>query len=262
MLLNQKVPLSVMILTKNEEKNIDECLQSVSWAKDIIVLDDESADKTKEITLRYTDRFVHRKMDIEGRHRNYGYALAQEEWILSLDADERVSPELASELKKIISDSSNPHNGFAIPRKNYIGTYWIRHGGWYPSAQLKFFRKNNFQYREDEVHPLAQLKGSWGVLKGDIIHYSYKDFGDFISKLNNQSTREAQKWIRTGREMKFYVALWRTVDRFFRSYLLKKGYKDGFIGLMMAIFASLYQILSYAKYWEMKKNANSFYQNR
>src|SRR3989338_6776752 len=99
---NQKIPLSVMVMTKNEEKNISDCLQSVSWAKDLIVLDDCSTDQTCEIAKHYGARVVERKMDIEGRHRNYGYCLAQENWILSLDADERVSSELAEKIKKIV----------------------------------------------------------------------------------------------------------------------------------------------------------------
>ena len=263
---SQKIPLSVMVMTKNEEKNISECLESVAWAKDIIVLDDCSTDRTQEIARRYTEHIVERKMDIEGRHRNYGYSLAKENWILSLDADERVSPELAEKIKKIVTQgslthgsltqASTSHTGFSVPRKNYIGSYWIQHGGWYPSGQLKLFRKGTFRYQEDEVHPLAISEGSWEDLKEDIIHYSYKNFEDFVSKLNNQSTREATKWIRTGRNMPFGIACWRTIDRFFRNYFFKKGYKDGFIGFMLAIFASLYQILSYAKYWEMKKNGS------
>jgi len=253
----QKIPLSIMILAKNEEKNIEECLKSVAWATDIIVLDDHSTDRTHDIATHYTSRVIQRKMDIEGRHRNFGYALANEKWVLSLDADERVTPELVEEIKKIILEDSTSHNGFAIPRRNHLGPYWIKHGGWYPSAQLRLFRRLKFKYREDEVHPLADLEGSWGVLTSDIMHYSYKNFEDFLTKLNNQSTREAQKWIRTGREMKLYVATWRTIDRFFRSFFIKKGYKDGFMGFMIAIFASLYQIISYAKYWEMKKNGLS-----
>ena len=249
-----KIPLSVMVMTKNEEKNIVDCLQSVSWAKDIIVLDDCSTDRTCDIAKSHGARVVERKLDIEGRHRNYGYSLAKENWVLSLDADERVSPQLAEEIRKTITENSTPHAVFTIPRKNYIGSYWIQHGGWYPSGQLKLFKKGKFRYQEDEVHPVALGEGSCGDLKGDIIHYSYKSFEDFINKLNNQSTREAVKWIRTERQVTLGHALWRTIDRFFRTFLMKKGYKDGFIGFIVAIFASLYQILSYAKYWEMKKN--------
>ncbi|MBI3017417.1 MAG: glycosyltransferase family 2 protein [Deltaproteobacteria bacterium] len=251
---NQKIPLSVMVMTKNEEKNLVDCLESVSWAKDIIVLDDCSTDQTKEIAQRYTSHIVERKLDIEGRHRNYGYSLAKENWILSLDADERVTPELAEEIKKIVTDNSVSLTGFSIPIRNYLGTYWIQHGGWYPASKLRLFKKGTFRYQEDEVHPLAIGDDNWGYCKGDILHYSYKNIEDFVHKLNNLSSREAIKWIRTERTMTLGHALWRTIDRFFRTYFIKKGYKDGLIGFMVAIFASLYQILSYAKYWEMKKN--------
>ena len=253
---NQKSPLSVMVMTKDEEKNIAECLESIAWAKDIIVLDDCSTDRTCDIAKHYGARVVERKLDIEGRHRNYGYALAQEKWILSLDADERVTPPLAEEIKKIVADDSISLSGFSIPIRNYIGSYWIQHGGWYPAGKLRLFKKGTFRYQEDEVHPLMIGGDDWGFCTGDIVHYSYRNFEDFIHKLNNLSSREATKWIRTERKMSLGHALWRTVDRFFRTYLLKKGYKDGFIGFIVAIFASLYQILSYAKYWEMKKNGS------
>lgn len=247
-----------MVLTRNEEKNIEDCLKSVSWAKDIIVLDDDSTDRTPELAKKYTDRFIRRKMDVEGRHRNYGYSLANEEWVLSLDADERISPELAEEIKQVVQNPPEKYVGFAFPRKNYIGSYWIQHGGWYPSGQLRLFRKNKFKYDEDEVHCFPRVDGPWSTLHGDVIHYSYKNFEDFLSKLNNQTTREAKKWIRTNRNMPLKTALWRTVDRFFRAFVMKKGYKDGMIGFTVAIFASLYQIVSYAKYWELKKNGNIY----
>lgn len=249
----QKHPLSVIVLTKNEEKRLPNCLESVAWASDIVVLDDDSTDETETIAQKYHARFIRRKMDIEGRHRNFGYSLAKEKWILSLDADERVSPELTTELQNCIKNNENKVNGYTIPRRNYIGNYWIRYGGWYPSQQVKLFKKEAFRYREDEVHPVAFMHGTPGRLNGDIIHYSYDNFSDFISKLNHQTTLEAQKWVRSNKSISLTHALWKTLDRFFRSFIRKKGYKDGFIGLMVSVFASLYQILSYAKYWEIKQ---------
>jgi len=127
----QKYPISVVVLTKNEEKRLDDCLRSVSWASDIVVLDDCSVDQTKAIAEKHKARFFERKMDIEGRHRNFGYALAREKWVLSLDADERVTPELAEEIKKAVLKDDASVNGYGAIRKNYIGDFWIRHGGWY-----------------------------------------------------------------------------------------------------------------------------------
>lgn len=248
--MDQRV--SVVIITHNEEARIGECLESVKWADELIVLDDASTDKTREIAQRYTDKVFTRKMDIEGRHRNYGYSLAKNEWVLSLDADERITPELKEEIGKAIRNPGG-FSAFAIPRRNYIGNHWLKFGGWYPSAQLKLFQKSKFKWEEVGVHPRAFLNGICGQLKSDIIHLSYRDFEDFIAKQDNQTTREAEKWFKEGRKMSLAHALWRTADRFFRSYIRKKAYKDGFIGFIISVLAGWYQITSYAKYWELKR---------
>ncbi len=249
--MNDKVAISVVVITKNEQDNIKDCLESVKWADEIVIVDDNSTDRTVEIAQAYTDRIFHRHMDIEGRHRNWAYDQARNSWVLSLDADERVTPELKEEIVKTISQPGE-FKGFIIPRRNYIGNYWVKHGGWYPSGQLKLFEKENFRWEESEVHPCALLKGPTGNLKNDIIHYSYKDFEDFVNKMNKQTTLEAIKWVRDNRKMGLGRALRRTCDRFLRTFFRKKAYKDGLIGFMISIFAGLYQILAYAKYREMK----------
>lgn len=245
------INLSVVVLTKNEEKNIRDCMESVSgWADEIVIVDDESADKTIDIAREYTDKIITRKMDIEGRHRNFAYAQAKSVWVLSLDADERVTEELRAEIKEAIAHHTN-YNGFTIPRRNYIGDYWVRYGGWYPSPQLKLFRKDKFRYEEAAVHPRAFMDDPCGHLKADLIHYSYKNIEDFLNKLNNQTTREARKWYEQGRPMHWFRFLWRTYDRFMRAYFGRKGYKDGFLGFTVAFFAGFYQFLSYMKYREI-----------
>ncbi len=252
--MQNKVPLSVVIIVKDEEKRIADCLESVGWADEIIVVDDMSTDKTIEITKKYTDKVFQKKMEIEGIHRNYAYSLAGNEWVLSLDADEKVSPELKDEIAKVISEGTEC-SVFAIPLRNYIGDYWVRRGGWYPAYKDRLFRKGHFRYEEVDVHPRPIYDSKCGKLKGDIIHYSYEDFSELIESLNGQTSKEAQKWIMTGRKMSLAKALWRTADRFIRSFISKKGYKDGVVGLMVAWNSGLYQILSYAKYWE--RNAKS-----
>lgn len=249
--MDSKIALSAVIITKDEEANIKDCLESVKWADEIVIVDDNSADRTVEIAQNYTDRISQKKMDIEGRHRNWAYAQARNSWVLSLDADERVTAELKEEIVEAISNSGK-FRGFAIPRRNYIGNYWVKYGGWYPSAQLKLFRKEDFRWEEVEVHPRAFLNGACGKLENDLIHYSYKDFEDFVNKMNKQTTFEAIKWVKDKRRMGLGRALWRTYDRFMRTFLRKKAYKDGFMGFMLSVFAGLYQILSYAKYRELK----------
>jgi len=243
--------LSVVVLAKNEERNITACLDSArGWADEIIIVDDESTDRTIDIAKKYTDRIIRRKMDIEGRHRNFAYAQAKNLWVLSLDADERLTPELREEIKNVLE--RNPReNGFTIPRRNYIGGYWVKCGGWYPSPQLKLFRKDKFRYEEAGVHPRAFMDDPCGHLKSDLIHYSYRNLEDFLNKLNNQTTREAEKWFQQDKPMRLGRFLWRSLDRFIRTYIGRKGYKDGFLGFVIAYYAGLYQFISYLKYREL-----------
>jgi len=244
------IPLSVVVVTKNEEDNIDSCLSSVKgWAEEIVIVDDESSDRTVKKAGVYTDRIFYRKMDVEGAHRNWAYAQASCEWILSLDADERVTPELREEISRILEHPE--HALYTIPRKNFIGDYWVRHGGQYPSAQLRLFRRGALRYEETYVHPRVFSEGTTGHLQQNILHYSYRDFAHFLKKLNSQTTLEARKWVDDGRRMTRGKALWRAFDRFVRTYIRKKGYRDGFMGFMVAYFASVYQVVSYAKYWQM-----------
>ena len=248
--MNEKILISVVVLTKNEQACIRECLESVKWADEVIVVDDESTDKTVEIVRGYTDKVFIRKMDVEGRHRNWAYALARNPWVLSLDADEKVTEALRQEISGAIKSSDLV--AFSIPLRNYISNYWVRYGGWYPASKVRLFRKNKFKYEEVEVHPRVFIDGKCGHLKSDIIHKGYPDLEHFLSSINRQSSLEALKWINTKRQMSLFHAAWRAADRFFRRYIRKKAYKDGLYGFIIAYFDSLYQILSYAKYREMK----------
>lgn len=246
--------LSVVILAKNEEACIAECLESIRWADEIILVDDESTDRTIEIARKYTAKIFFRKMDIEGKHRNWAYAQARNSWVLSLDADEKVTPELRLEIEGVLNQQA--FVAFDIPLRNYIGNYWVKHGGWYPASKVRLFRKDKFKYEEAEVHPRVFIDGKCGHLNCDIVHKGYPDLEHFLASVNRQSTLEAKKWINTGRKMTLLWVTWRAVDRFFRRYLRKKAYKDGIYGFVIAYFDSLYQILSYVKYREMKNKIN------
>ncbi len=251
--MKDKVPVSVVVIAKNEEKNLLDCLSTVKWADEVILFDDGSTDKTAEIARELEAKVVKGNLANEGAKRNFAYGQARNEWVLSLDADERVSPELVTEITSLLKRKDIFHKGFSIPRRNYIGNYWIRHGGFYPAGQLRLFKKDVFSYEETTVHPRAFLKGSCGHLKSDLIHYSWKNFNHLFAKLNSQSDLEAKKMLNKKKVgMSHY--LYRAIDRFVRRYFVKKGYRDGFIGFIMAFQDSLYQIFSYAKYWEMKRN--------
>lgn len=242
-----KVLLSVVILTKNEASRIAECVKSVQWADEVLVIDDESTDETVQIAESLGARVVKRKMDLEGRHRNWAHTKAKHEWVLSLDADERVTPELAEEIQMVLGNGA-PYETYAIPRRNYIGDRWIRHGGWYPSPQLKLFKKSVFRWEETTVHPRAFANCACGTLRHDLLHYSYRDLEDFAKKQDRHTTLEAEKWVADRRRMTLGKVLWRTIDRWVRSYVSKQGFREGRLGLAIAWMAGKYQWVSYQKY--------------
>jgi len=246
--------LTVVILTKNEAYNIRDCIDSVSdWADETIVVDDFSTDETVQTAESLGAKIIIKRMDNEGKHRNWAYAQAKNTWVLSLDADEKVTEELKQEITEATGDTQCV--AYSIPLRNYIGSFWVRHGGWYPAAKVRLFRKDKFKYEEVVVHPRAFIDGECGHLKSDIIHKGYPDFEHFLASLNRQTTLEAQKWITTKVKMSRARIVRRTIDRFLRRYIRKKGFKDGFIGFMIAFFDSLYQIMSYAKFWQLRQEA-------
>ena len=254
--MNGKADLSVVIIAKNESERLRECLESVAWASEVVVVDDFSEDNTLAIAKECGAKVVQRKMDIEGKHRNFAYDLAAREWILSLDADERVTPELRQEITALL-ESAPICNGYTIPRKNFLGKTWVRYGGMYPSAQLRLFKKDKFRYDEKaEVHPQAYMPDPRGALKHDILHYTYRDFTDAVAKLDRQTDLEAKKWFRENRRAGVFGTIRKMIDRFWRAYISKQGYKDGVIGLFLAVNSGMYQFLSFAKYWELRKNSS------
>lgn len=256
---DRSVPISVVIIAKNEEKRLPDCLSSVNWAKEIVVIDDESQDMTSEIARKAGAKVIRRAMDIEGRQRNFGFDQAGQPWILSLDADERVSPELAEEMARAIQNYQGNQKvvGFRLPVRTYIGSRWIRGAGYYPARKARFFRKGRFRYEEAGVHPRALYEGEMVPLNGDIIHYSCTDLGGFINKFNRETTLEAEKWILDGRKMALAKSLRKTIDRFLKNYFLKGGWRDGMMGFVMSVFHGLYQFISYAKYREKKLEGSS-----
>lgn len=247
-----KTPLTAVVITYNEERMLEECLKSIAWVDEIIVVDDESTDSTREIAARFTDKVFVRKMENEGRHRNWAYSQASNKWVLSVDADERVTDALADEIDLLLKGTPE-YKAYAIPRKNYIDDHWLRYGGEYPAPQVRLFMKDEFKYEEAEVHPRALMEGDTGYLKGDLIHYSHKDITDYLRSLNGHTTLEARKWYLSGRKIGAGRAIWRALDRcLYRRLLRKKGYKDGLYGYAVAFFSGAYQIVSYLKYREMQ----------
>jgi histidinol-phosphate phosphatase family protein len=250
--MNHKVPVSVVVIAKNEEADIEECLKSVyGWAEEIIVVDDHSTDRTPEIAKKYAT-VITKKMENEGIHRNWANNQAKNDWVLILDGDQKVTPEFLKEAAGAVR--SDEYVYYDAPLKNYIGNYWVRYGGWYPAHKIRLLRKNKVRFEEVVVHPRLLADGKGGHLKSDVIHKGYADLEHYTASLNRQTTLEARKWIDTKRRMSCGHMIWRAVDRFFRRYVRKCAWKDGMYGFVIAYYDSLYQLLSYVKYREMIRN--------
>jgi FkbM family methyltransferase len=254
--------ISVVIIGKNEEKYIDDCLGSVSgWADEIVFVDDFSTDSTVEHVKKEKSAVIlQRKMDMEGRHRNFAAQNAKNDWIMILDCDERATPEVKQEIDELFSRKDEKEVAFWVPGKNYLGDYWLRWGGWYPAPHIRLYNRKYFRWKEsvhDIVHPGVEFIGE-GYKKGDnlknhLIHFNFLNIEDFIRKTNRMTTLEAIKWYLDGRDMSMARGLRRFADRFFRRYIRKQGYRDGFYGFIAGFLSGFYELAAYAKYREIVK---------
>jgi len=227
--------LSVYIPVLNEEGRIRAALESVRWADEILLVDTGCSDRTLEIAREYTDRVIELPFDGFGTLRNKAVAHCRHDWILSLDADERCTPELKQEIQAVLA-SDAADDAYFIPRRNFFMGRPIRHCGWYPDyCQPKLFRKGAMTYRNDEVHEGFEVRGRVGYLKHDILHDSFHSLSQLIDKMNRYSTLGMQKMARQGRRVTMLQALLHGLGAFLRIYILKLGCLDGWAGFLIAL---------------------------
>lgn len=248
--------ISAVISAYNEEKNIERCLKSLSFADEIVVVDNSSSDKTVEIAKKYTDQIFTQKNNpnLIDLQKNFGFEKATNEWVLSIDADEEVSLELAEEVKKILaakpSSIANIH-GFWIPRKNLMFGKWIKENtGWYPDYQLRFFRKGEGKYESKSVHKDLVLEGETEKLKEHIIHHNYDSIEQYVKKILNYAPNEAEEYLRNGYKFSYFDVIRFPLNDFMAWFFARKGYKDGFHGLVLALMQAFYHFLVFAFIWE------------
>jgi glycosyltransferase involved in cell wall biosynthesis len=242
--------LSVTIICKNEEENIRECLESVKWADEIIVVDSFSTDKTVNIVKEYTDKiFIEEWKGFAGQ-REFALSKVTKDWILPLDADERCSEELKKEIADIIKNSGT-FNGYRIPRKTFFLGKWIKHCGWYPGFQTRLFKRNKVKVTDRLVHEGYDVEGEMGFLKGDILHYSVSSITDYMRKVNHYSSLQAVEKSQK-KEIKFSDLFLRPLAAHIQNFFIRKGFLDGIHGLMVTNFDIITNMLTYMKAWELQ----------
>jgi len=248
------VKLSAAIITKNEEDKIGDCIDSLSFADEIVVVDSGSTDRTVEIAKSKGARVVFHEWPGHIQQKNYAIDQTTGEWILSLDADERVSPELKLEIIEILK---NPKaDGYAIPRLVYYINRWIRHCGWYPARKVRLFRRDKGRWGGENPHDRVFMTGPVEKLNGDIYHLSFDDISEHFRTINSFTGIAAKE-----RGDKKLFAPWlamvlRSKFTFFKMYFLKLGFLDGAPGLIISALSAYHVFCKYVKIWERQKNAD------
>ena len=248
--------ISVVISAFNEEKKIKDCLESVKdFADEIVFIDNSSTDKTVEIAKKYTSKVFIRPNDpvMLNKNKNFGFEKASGDWILSLDADERITPELSAEIRKSIR--GNQYSGYEIPRKNIIFGKWIKHSLWWPDLNLRLFRKGKGKFPLAHVHEKLEVRGSVGQLQNPMLHLNYQTVSQFITKMDRTYTEsETENFLKSGKNIFWFDTIRWPVNDFVKTFFFQKGYKDGLHGLVLSLFQAFYMLVFFAKVWERKEN--------
>ncbi|MDO8446302.1 MAG: glycosyltransferase family 2 protein [Deltaproteobacteria bacterium] len=241
--------LSVTIITLNEEKNIRYALESVKWVDEIIVVDSGSSDKTVDICKEYTDKVFYNSWPGHIAQKNFAIAKSTHQWILSIDADERVTPELAGEIKEVLKDPKA--DAYAVPRHVFYLGRWIDHSGWYPDYKVRLFKKDKGRWGGINPHDEVIVNDSTEYLDGDLIHCSYKDISHHVNTINNFTSIGAEEYLKLGKRASLWDMVSRPIGTFLKKYLLKQGFRDGLPGFIIAVSSAYYVFLKYAKLWEL-----------
>lgn len=247
--------LSVVISAYNEEKKIKDLFDSLKYIdqvlEEVVFIDNASTDKTKEIAHKYTDKVITVPNNLMlNTNKNLGFSKAKTEWILNLDADERITPELGSEIIKVLAGESQI-NGYWIPRKNIIFGKWIQNSIWWPDYQLRLFRREKGKFSEKHVHEYLSVDGETEKLSEPMLHQNYSSITQYLQKMDKIYTEdEVKNLISTGRSFHWTESISLPIKDFLKTFFMQKGYKDGLHGLALSILQAFYAELIFLKMWE------------
>lgn len=239
--------ITATIITFNEERDLPAALESLSWADEIVVVDSESTDRTVDIARGATDRVFVRPWPGYAAQKSFAADQATHDWIFNLDADERVSPELAAEIVRVKNVDDPGGAGFEMPRKTFYLGRWIKHSGWYPDYKLRLYHRRRARWRGDYVHESVEASGPVGRLAGEILHYTVNSISEHHQRLDRYTSLAAQEMVENGQSVSLAGLLLSPAVSFLRSYVFKLGFLDGVPGIAIAYFAAYYVFLKNLK---------------
>jgi glycosyltransferase involved in cell wall biosynthesis len=251
------IKLTVAIITYNEESNIGRCISSVlAIADEVLVVDSFSTDKTEEICKSLGARFIKNPFLGHIEQKNFALAEAQHEYVLSLDADEALSPQLLEEIKYVKAHWN--YSGYRFNRLTNYNGFWVKHSGWYPDTKLRLVKKNKALWGGENPHDILQMleKENIGFLNGDLLHYSYDSISSHIIQTNKFTTIAAKAAFLKGKRSSYFKIFSRPLIKFIRDYFYKRGFLDGRMGFIICCINSLYALLKYAKLHELQNGKN------
>ncbi|MCC7417600.1 MAG: glycosyltransferase family 2 protein [Acidobacteria bacterium] len=246
--------VSVTVITKNESADIDAALQSVAWADERIVIDSGSTDDTVAIARRAADRVEVRGWPGYAAQKNHAASIAAHDWILSIDADERVTPGLAAEVRALLA-SEPPAAGYRVPRVTWHLGRWIRSTDWYPDPQLRLYDRRRAEWTGRYVHESVSARGEVGTLRGELQHFAYRDISEHLETIDRYTTFAARQMLEEGRRAGVLQLAAHPPAAFLRNYLARGGIRDGSAGLIVSALNSYYVFLKFAKLWELTSTA-------
>ena len=245
------------VITRNESSNIDAALESVSWAEEIVVVDAESTDDTAERARRRGARVDVRAWPGFSAQKNYAASIAANDWILSLDADERVTPALASEIRALLT-SEPSDRGYRVPRLSHYLGRWIRGTDWYPDYQLRLYDRRAAEWNGRRVHESVALKhGEPGRLRHDLQHYPYRDISHHLATIDHYTTLTSEQIVADGRAPSIAGVVLRPPFAFLRNYVLRGGWRLGSVGFVVSTLNSYYVFLKLAKAWDRSRRSEA-----
>ncbi len=249
-------PLSLCIIARDEEANLPRCLASARLADDVVVLDSGSTDRTVEIARAAGARVFVEPFRGHVRQKARAVELARYDWVLCLDADEELSPELAASIERALQGADAACGGFELARKTCYAGRFIEHGGWWPEWRLRLFDRRRGGWTGDDPHDRVELAAaSVGRLDGALHHYAYRDLAHHLEKVNRYTSTMAQGLVARGRPFRRCDLLFRPAARFLRMYVVRAGFRDGVRGFVLAVIGAFYVFAKYAKRWELGEPA-------
>ena len=242
--------ISATIITQNEEKNIADCLASLDFADEIIVVDSGSSDQTEAICrVNMKVKFYFHEWEGFGKQKNFAAERATNDWIFNIDADERVSPQLAM---SIASADLDLFSCFRVARENYFSKRWVRRCGWYPDYNARLYDRKKCTFSERSVHESLLCNDVVGTLKGNLLHFTYEDVADYLRRMERYSTLAAKEVVKSGRKVGILHLLFKPGFTFMKMYFLKLGVFEGYLGVLLSIMYSHYTFYKYSKAKEMQ----------